>query len=163
VPHSFPLGGYGYGYAGGAAYGLDASATAADDVAAGYLEVQGEPVTAQVYVDGLYVGTIDDVRRAGRAVDPGAHHVEVRAEGYDSLSVDVRIDPGETTVYRAALKPAASRTAGPPPPPATPKTFYVIPGCYAGTVKPEARQVPSGCDLSKLRTIPPVVTRVASR
>ena len=116
VPHSFPLGGYGYGYAGGAAYGLDASATAADDVAAGYLEVQGEPVTAQVYVDGLYVGTIDDVRRAGRAVDPGAHHVEVRAEGYDSLSVDVRIDPGETTVYRAALKPVASRTAGPPPP-----------------------------------------------
>jgi hypothetical protein len=35
-----------------------------------------------------------------------------------------------------------------------PDTFYVIPGCYAGNHMPTAQQLPSGCDIKKLKTTP---------
>ena len=41
--------------------------------------------------------------------------------------------------------------------PAIPKTFYVIPGCYAGDVRPRAEQLPRGCQLALLREVPPVI------
>jgi hypothetical protein len=44
--------------------------------------------------------------------------------------------------------------------PAVPKTFYVIPGCYAGDVRPRAEQLPRGCQLALLREVPPVVAPV---
>ena len=53
---------------------------------------------------------------------------------------------------------AAPAPAAPPPvvtPPPTPKTFYVIPGCYAGDRRPEPEQLPAGCDLRRLRVVPP--------
>jgi hypothetical protein len=40
--------------------------------------------------------------------------------------------------------------------PGKPKTFYVIPGCYAGDRPPERDRIPQGCDVRKLRKIPPV-------
>jgi hypothetical protein len=48
--------------------------------------------------------------------------------------------------------PAPARPAAPPGPP---KTFYVIPGCYAGDTRPEPDQLPSGCDVQRLRVRPP--------
>jgi hypothetical protein len=39
--------------------------------------------------------------------------------------------------------------------PGKPKTFYVIPGCYAGDRRPEPDLLPPGCDASKLKTVPP--------
>jgi hypothetical protein len=39
--------------------------------------------------------------------------------------------------------------------PGKPKTFYVIPGCYAGDRPPERDRIPRGCDVRKLRKIPP--------
>jgi hypothetical protein len=44
-----------------------------------------------------------------------------------------------------------SRAPGPP------KTFYVIPRCYAGDVRPTAEELPAGCQLAQLREIPPVI------
>ena len=160
------------GYGGGVAlpygpYGPFGPGTnPADASAAGYLQVEVQPSSAQVYVDGLLVGRADDLRRVGqgRAVDPGAHHVDLRADGYAPASADVRIDPRETTVYRAELKSIASASASTPTaqgPPATPKTFFVIPGCYAGTAKPRDSQLPHGCDTHKMRAVPPVVSRVS--
>ena len=67
------------------------------------------------------------------------------------------------------IPPDAIRPAAPAPPPAPvapptpyiagtpgrPKTFYVIPGCYAGDRRPEPESLPPGCRISRLRVVPP--------
>ena len=52
---------------------------------------------------------------------------------------------------------AAAIPAMPAPPmvPGPPKTFYVIPGCYAGDRPPAAESLRPGCDRSNMRVIPP--------
>ncbi|HTM04500.1 MAG TPA: hypothetical protein VL173_13410 [Vicinamibacterales bacterium] len=123
----------------------------------GYLRLLMQPDDALVFVDGAYVGTVADTRRTGGALLAGVHRVELRANGYQSRTFDVRISQGETTTYREDLEhevaaaPAASVRR------ATPKTFYVIPGCYAGDKMPSRESLPSGCDRAKLRAVPPVV------
>jgi hypothetical protein len=64
-------------------------------------------------------------------------------------------------VPRDAIEPA--RVAPPPVPPAPyvaglpgrPKTFYMIPGCYAGDRRPEPETLTPGCSIARLRVIPP--------
>jgi hypothetical protein len=56
---------------------------------------------------------------------------------------------------------AMSATVAPPtmptPPmvPGPPKTFYVIPGCYAGDKPPAPEWLRPGCDRANMRIIPP--------
>ncbi len=122
----------------------------------GYLRLEVEPESAQVFVDGLYAGTVSDFRRGGGGtLEAGPHRIEFRADGFDTQSVELRIRANDVLSYRGTLtrrdqRPDA-RVA------ATPKTFYVIPRCYAGTSRPRADQLPAGCQLKDLRTIPPVV------
>lgn len=131
----------------------------------GFLALQVQPVTAQVYVDGSYVGTVNDVRgmTRGEPLEAGPHSIELSEPGYESMTVNVRIAPGQTTTYREALQPVP---ATPPAARATPsapaKTFYVIPGCYAGDKRPTPALLPRGCDASKVRTVPPVVNAITS-
>jgi PEGA domain len=68
--------------------------------------LQVQPSSAQIFVDGDYVGTVDDVR-SELTVAAGVHRVEFRAPGYDPIVVDVRVDAGRRITYRAALKPPA--------------------------------------------------------
>ncbi len=126
----------------------------------GYLQLQVMPATAEVLVDGDYVGSVSDVRQTtlGRPLDAGPHRVELRAPGYESVTFDVRVVPGESLVYRREL--AATAPALPPPVAAVPKTFYVIPGCYAGDRPPAAVRLPATCDAANARTIPPQVSVV---
>jgi hypothetical protein len=55
--------------------------------------------------------------------------------------------------------PGERATPAPVPAPqlpaAPPKTFYVIRGCYAGDRRPLPEDLPAGCDLRRLRVIPP--------
>jgi PEGA domain-containing protein len=167
----------GFFYGGGGGYvtdsfgyssDLDSSAPVLDrymrqgDNADGYLRLDVEPESAQVYVDGFYAGTVGDFRRGGgRAVDAGPHRVELRAEGYDSQSVELRVRANDVLSYRGTLnrvddRPQLRASA------AQPKTFYVIPRCYAGTSKPTAERLPAGCRLSDLREVPPVVAPAPS-
>lgn len=64
-------------------------------------------------------------------------------------------------LVREAPRPAPPPAAPPAPPPAlmpgTPKTFYVIPRCYAGDKPPDPDALPPGCDIAALRVIPPRV------
>jgi hypothetical protein len=39
--------------------------------------------------------------------------------------------------------------------PGLPKTFYVIPGCYAGDKRPDPEKLRPGCQASDVRVIPP--------
>jgi hypothetical protein len=123
----------------------------------GYLRLEVEPEDAQVFVDGLYSGSVADFRRSGgQLLDAGPHRIEFRAEGYDSQSVELRIRANDVLSYRGTLtrrdgRPELRAAAGPP------KTFYVIPRCYAGTSRPRAEQLPAGCKVSDVREVPPVV------
>jgi hypothetical protein len=119
----------------------------------GYLRIDLEPDSARVYVDGLYQGTVGDFGR-GRALAAGQHRVEIRSDGFDPTSFDVRISANDTVSYQGSLTRREQRAELRAP--AVPKTFYVIPRCYAGDVRPRADQLPPGCELARLREVPPV-------
>lgn len=125
---------------------------------AGYLRLLVQPETAQVHVDGFYMGTVFDVQRLV-ALEPAPYRIELRAAGYETVTFDVRIVPNETITYRTDLQrsvPAGQPLAAAP----VPKTFYVIPGCYAGDRPPERTTLPRNCNVARLRTIPPTLTDV---
>lgn len=126
----------------------------------GYLHLQVQPGSAQVYIDGVYMGTADDFRRIipGRSLEAGRHRLELRAPGYETVTEDIRIFPNETLTYQKELVRAAPLRQPPAAAAAAPRTFYVIPGCYAGDRPPRAARLPAKCDVAQVRTIPPIVT-----
>jgi hypothetical protein len=126
----------------------------------GRLSLFVTPLSAQVHVDGYYVGTVGDFQDRGLWLEPGPRRIEIRADGYETATFDVRIAEDETVNYRRELTRQSARVEAPRPP-APPKTFYVIPGCYAGDSRPSADRLPSGCSAKNLKTIPPVMSRLA--
>jgi hypothetical protein len=72
----------------------------------GGLKLKIKPNSATVYIDGYYVGVVDDYDGVFQklSIEPGMHRVEVRAPGYETLSFDIRIEPGHTTTYRGELQ-----------------------------------------------------------
>jgi PEGA domain len=120
----------------------------------GALRFETTPGSAQVYVDGYYVGLVDDFGLEGRALEleAGPHRVEVRESGYATLGFEVNIGVNQTTRYRGDLeRVAAPQPLQPPAIRSTPKTTYVIPNCYAGD-RPPTPPLPSGCDIKQLQT-----------
>jgi hypothetical protein len=122
----------------------------------GGLRFETSPGLAQVYIDGTYLGLVDDFGMSGRAIDldEGSHRVELRAAGYATLSFDVNIAANRTTRYRGDLQ----RLSAPPPPsapavaapPMPRKPTYMIPNCYAGD-RPPSRALPRGCDIKLMQ------------
>jgi hypothetical protein len=74
--------------------------------AAGGLSFEISPAEAGVYVDGQYVGTVDQFSpdQPPLALSPGRHHVEIRAPGFEIISFDVDILPGQVIPYRGDLR-----------------------------------------------------------
>jgi hypothetical protein len=72
---------------------------------AGGLRLKVKPNDAGVYVDGFYVGTVDDFDNSWQRLklDPGPHRIEIRAPNYQNLSVDVMIQEDFTITYRGEL------------------------------------------------------------
>ena len=107
--------GSGYGYVGGYYGGYydpwyggyptssQSSYTSSDE---GSLKLKIKPREAEVYVDGYYVGIVDDFDGIFQRLhlDSGPHRIEVRAPGYETLDFDVRITPEHTTTYTGELK-----------------------------------------------------------
>ena len=127
----------------------------------GYLQLLVQPANAQVYVDGFYKGTVNDIKRL-LPIEAGPRRIELRAPGYETVTFDVRIVPDETITYEADLervapeKPVAAA-------PAVPKTFYVIPNCYAGDKPPAQIVLPRTCDPANVRTIPAVISAITRK
>lgn len=124
------------------------------EAARGGLVLESVPGMAQVFVDGNYVGLAEEFGPGGRAInlDPGAHRIELRAPGYETLVFNVMIEPNGVVRYRADMQPIATKPAAAtaPPQPTAVKSFYIIPNCYAGD-KPPSGTLPKGCDLKNLR------------
>ena len=75
--------------------------------ARGKLRLAVAPDTAQVYVDGFYVGTVEEIARLEQGLDVAAgwHRLEFRAPGYVTPAVNVTIEADQTLNYRAQLLP----------------------------------------------------------
>jgi hypothetical protein len=95
---------------------------AADDIAAprlspmdqaliGGLQVDVEPRRALVYVDGWYVGLVDEFSGYYHHldIDAGWHTLEILAPDYEPLIVDVTVVPHRTTTFRGSLNRAPGR------------------------------------------------------
>ncbi len=72
----------------------------------GSLRLKIEPADAEVYVDGLYRGVVDEFDGVFQRLklEAGAHRLEIRAPGRQPLVFDVLVTPGETTTYRGDLQ-----------------------------------------------------------
>jgi len=147
------------------AEGMDTSGRAPVVVeASGELRLSVTPERAQVFVDGFYMGTVEDVaNRRGLWLAAGPHRLELRAIGYRTLSVDIVITPRDTLTYQGELEfmPPAAPQPSPAPAPAPPappiasgsSVMYVIPNCYIGNVPPRPSRLPAGCDIKNVEVL----------
>jgi hypothetical protein len=95
---------YGYGYYG--AYGSpfpSAYVTIGPDATYGSVKIHDAPRDAQVFVDGYYVGIVDDFNGTFQRLDlpAGPHRIEIRATDRPPIQFDVRIEPGQMITYHA--------------------------------------------------------------
>ncbi len=73
----------------------------------GTLRFNVEPGSAQLYVDGFYVGNVEDFSGSspGLRLPLGWHRLEFRAPGFLTPAVNVTIGPDRPTVYEGKLQP----------------------------------------------------------
>jgi hypothetical protein len=100
----FGLGGY-YGYYDPWMWGDPYPSSAYYDHD-GSLKLKVSPRQAEVYVDGYFAGSVDDYDGIFQQlrINPGPHRIEVRLDGYETLTFDVRIEPGRTITYKGDLR-----------------------------------------------------------
>jgi len=113
--------GYGYPYYGGFGIGFfsydpyswggsyyygGGYATSGQYTDTGKLRLKVKPRDAQVFVDGYYMGIVDEFDGTFQRLrlETGGHRVELRLDGYQPLTFDVLIPLGETITYRGELK-----------------------------------------------------------
>ena len=171
--YAVPYGPYPYGpFAPGDRPSPAAVAASAERVAArGFLRLLVNPRSAAVVIDGVYEGTADDFGGSSeRAIPAGPHRVQLEADGYEPVGFDVRVPDNDTIILRRDLEPRAEAPAvavaaapfetpvatplAPPGPPTVKKTIYLIPRCYLGDTRPQPEQLPAGCRLADLQTLP---------
>jgi len=116
--------------------------------AMGRLILDIAPATAQIFVDGYYVGVPEDFSAGGGGglFEAGPHHIDVSADQHEPVAVELMISGTHPVTYRASLK------ALPPPAAVPPTTFYLIPGCYMGNIPPKDAHLRPTCDQSRAVT-----------
>ena len=72
----------------------------------GAVRLKIKPRDAKVYVDGYFVGIVDSFDGVFQKlnVPAGPHKLEIKADGYETVTVDVLVVPGETVTYQGELK-----------------------------------------------------------
>jgi hypothetical protein len=100
------LGGYYGGYYDPWYYGDSQPYADYGDGFDGQLRLKVKPRHAEVLVDGYFAGLVDEFDGVFQRlrIDPGGHRIEVRADGYEPLVFDVRIQPDRTITYTGELK-----------------------------------------------------------
>jgi hypothetical protein len=64
------------------------------------------PSTAEVFIDDEYVGTVGDFTPTTQplGLTPGRHRIEIRAAGYQTMTVDADIVAGQVIPYQGSLQ-----------------------------------------------------------
>lgn len=117
----FNYGGYGYGgypyygggyygggyYGGGGGYYGGSGGYDQSYGESGSVRLKIKPTDAQVYVDGYFVGVVDSFDGVFQklTLEAGPHRVEIKADGFEPVSFDILVTPGETLTYKGDLKP----------------------------------------------------------
>jgi hypothetical protein len=107
-----PYWGYPYPYWGGGYYDIGAQ-----------LRLEVKPKQAQVFLDGYYVGIVDDFDGTFERLHfrPGDHELVLYLEGYQTVKQNVRLGQRQEGKVKLQMTPlAAGQTAEPPPRPANP-------------------------------------------
>jgi hypothetical protein len=78
----------------------------------GSIKLKVKPNDAEVYVDGYYVGQVDEFDGIFQHLDleAGSHRIEVRAAGYQPETIDVLIYRGRSVTYKGKLQPAGEKS-----------------------------------------------------
>jgi PEGA domain-containing protein len=73
----------------------------------GGVSLEFSPGGAAVYVDGSYAGVVDDFDGARQPLNltAGTHRIEITAAGYEPMTFDVTVQPGQLIPYRGDLVP----------------------------------------------------------
>jgi hypothetical protein len=68
----------------------------------GGVRITGAPRSARVFADGYYVGIVNDFDGIFQHMnlEAGPHHIEID-DGFEAITFDVYVRPGETTTFRA--------------------------------------------------------------
>jgi hypothetical protein len=105
--------GYPYGWGYGAYGGYGGYGPGYGDGAYASLRLDVKPKNAEVLVDGYYVGQVSDFDGSYHHLDveAGAHRVEIRAPGYEPLTLNINLMAGRTVSYRGELKSGSPGTA----------------------------------------------------
>ena len=117
----------------------------------GGLRFETYPESAQVFVDGNYVGSVGDYGLRGKALElpAGQHSVELKADGYAPVAFAINISANQVSRFLGDMHllpvPQPPRSLS-----TNATTYYVIPNCYAGT-RPPTRPLPRGCNLKDMR------------
>jgi hypothetical protein len=74
--------------------------------ATGSIRVRVKPVDGKVYLDGTFMGVVDqfDGLTDHLATTAGSHQIEIRADGYQPLTLSVDVEPDRTITARGTLK-----------------------------------------------------------
>ena len=72
----------------------------------GAMRLKVKPREASVYVDGYFAGRVDDFDGVFQRlhIESGPHRIEIRADGYEPLSFEVRIQPDRKLTYQRELR-----------------------------------------------------------
>jgi hypothetical protein len=104
-PTAYPF--YSYGYA-NPAYGYPLSTFGlAPGAAYGGISFEVDPYDAAVFIDGAYLGIVNDFGPNAQPLTlrAGTHRVEIQAAGCAPVVFDVSVMPGQVIPYRGALRP----------------------------------------------------------
>jgi hypothetical protein len=100
--YSYPVPVYGYGAPSAPVY------ITPNSTMYGGITLEISPNDAQVFVDGEYVGQVSDFdgQNAPLNLTAGQHRIQLNAQGYEPMTMDVNVTPGQLVPYRGDLQPA---------------------------------------------------------
>jgi hypothetical protein len=93
-------------YSGYGSYGSSGSSGSSYGGDQGNLKLKVKPRTAKVYVDGYFVGYVDQFDGSFQKLplNGGRHKVEIKADGFETAEFDVLITPDQTVTFQGELK-----------------------------------------------------------
>ena len=72
----------------------------------GGIALEMTPYDADVFVDGIYAGRVEDFDGATQplTLSAGVHEIDVQAQGYEPMRINVEVQPGQVIPYRGDLR-----------------------------------------------------------